>query len=516
MDEWKSGNRLKKMSADASGTKTDSAIQRNRSHSFDNILSRNKNSSNGKENLSFPHVALLGDTDGKLHSSHLSHTSEESAEELAVDHLDVVDGVDNTQRLVEEREKLRQKIAKTQRKIMKLQNTKDENVEVYLESANVELTKKAFEKQNLKSNADIAHFQKKLEKYSKNLKDLDSREQRTKNHSAKEMLRGVKTSVKEISGGVRDGVKGISGAVSKLYKSNENITDVATTSKSDSECQDLDRNGVDTSGYDVRKNQTPSPKHLVSEEDNTSIFSTQISVAPSSPGYSESSVDNIFEAKLKDVMDSHASLKETVDKAVVNINAIATSLQEERYKMQELEIQFNTLLGHWNDFSELHQREIGQLRDELQRNDESIATVDYRLMERVAEIDELFDTYEARMLKIENIHQQQQGVNVDGYFEQNTRAKAVLTKFLNVVLYVITFLFSISTSIFGSVSSLTKTRKRLILTAILIAFFAFWWHSSSLYLMKYTRETFLLPIFEWLSGLSKKLILPTEQCGHVK
>lgn len=60
------------------------AIQRNRSHSFDNILSRNKNSSNGKENLSFPHVALLGDTDGKLHSSHLSHTSEESAEELVM------------------------------------------------------------------------------------------------------------------------------------------------------------------------------------------------------------------------------------------------------------------------------------------------------------------------------------------------------------------------------------------------------------------------------------------------
>lgn len=44
---------------------------------------------------------------------------------------------------------------------------------------------------------------------------------------------------------------------------------------------------------------------------------TFFSVAPSSPGYSESSVDNIFEAKLKDVMDSHASLKETVDKAVV-------------------------------------------------------------------------------------------------------------------------------------------------------------------------------------------------------
>jgi hypothetical protein len=38
-----------------------------------------------------------------------------------------------------------------------------------------------------------------------------------------------------------------------------------------------------------------------------------------------------------------------------------------------------------------------QLRQDIQRNDESIATVDYRLIERVAEIDESFDTFDARV-----------------------------------------------------------------------------------------------------------------------
>ena len=40
-----------------------------------------------------------------------------------------------------------------------------------------------------------------------------------------------------------------------------------------------------------------------------------------------------------------------------------------------------------------------QLRQDIQRNDESIATVDYRLVERVAEIDESFDTFDARVRK---------------------------------------------------------------------------------------------------------------------
>ena len=43
-----------------------------------------------------------------------------------------------------------------------------------------------------------------------------------------------------------------------------------------------------------------------------------------------------------------------------------------------------------------------QLRQDIQRNDESIATVDYRLVERVAEIDESFDTFDARVSMNQN------------------------------------------------------------------------------------------------------------------
>ena len=60
--------------------------------------------------------------------------------------------------------------------------------------------------------------------------------------------------------------------------------------------------------------------------------------------------------------------------------------------------------------------------------------------------------------KIENVHQQQQGLNVDDYFEQNIQAKAVLTKFLSVVLAVVTLLFSIFALIVHGIAPLTRTR----------------------------------------------------------
>ena len=41
--------------------------------------------------------------------------------------------------------------------------------------------------------------------------------------------------------------------------------------------------------------------------------------------------------------------------------------------------------------------QIMVLRQEMERADERIETVDYRIVERVAEIDESFDTFDARV-----------------------------------------------------------------------------------------------------------------------
>ncbi|CAB4021238.1 Hypothetical predicted protein [Paramuricea clavata] len=314
--------------------------------------------------------------------------------------------------------------------------------------------------------------------------------------------------------GVRDGVKaGFSGAVSKFYKSNENITDPTHTfSKSDSECQELQGNDLESfTGYDARKIRTPSPKNVFSEEDNYSLTSTNQTSAPTSVSrYSETGSEQALEARLKEVLDAQIALKETVDKAVIDINAIAKSLQEERYKTQDLECQFNTLRSHWNDFSELHQHENMQLRQDIQRNDESIATVDYRLIERVAEIDESFDTFDARISKIENVHQQQQGLNVDDYFEQNIQAKAVLTKFLSVVLAVVTLLFSIFTLIVHGIAPLTRTRFRLMIATILLVLLAMWWHNPNQYVVRHFQRLVVEPLCQIFNYLSYKL---TRQNG---
>ena len=461
------------------------------------------------------HAMAVHDIEARLHSpGRSSVTDEESGDgESGADTYDATDGMDNTERFNEERQKLKRKIEKTKERMRILQSSMDEHVEEYLESAKVnpetDLSKKAFEKRNFKANAVIAQHQKKLDKYQKALKDLDTREQRAKTNTAKEVFRGVRTSVKEISGGVRDGVKaGFSGAVSKFYKSNENITDSTHTfSKSDSECQELQGNDVEPfTGNDVRKTQTPSPKNVFSEEDNYSLTSANQTSAPNSVSrYSETGSEHPLEAKLKELLDAQIALKETVEKAVFDINAIATSLQEERYKTQDLECQFNALRSHWNDFSELHQHENMQLRQDIQRNDESIATVDYRLVERVAEIDESFDTFDARISKIENVHQQQQGLNVDDYFEQNVQAKAVLTKFLSVVLAVVTLLFSIFTLIVHGIAPFTRTRFRLVIATVLIVFLATWWHNPNQYVVKHFQRLIVEPLCQIFKFLSSKL-----------
>ncbi|XP_028406077.1 transmembrane and coiled-coil domain protein 3-like [Dendronephthya gigantea] len=492
--------RKKKVSVEVVPKKPPYAGRKNRSRSVDHLLTDKSLATNFEVS---PH-SLHSDIEARLHSpGRSSITDEDISGDSGNENYDVPDGMDNTDRF----QKLKRKIEKTKETIRQLQCTMDENITGYLVSfegnSDPELTKKAFEKRNLKSNAVIGQLQKKLDKYQKALKDLETHEQRAKTHNtAKEVFRGVRTSVKEISGGVRDGVKaGLSGAVSKFYKSNENITDATPTfSKSDSECHELQGEDIESLvGYDVRKVLTPSPKF---DEDSV-IFGSQTSAPTSTSRYSDG--ENPLEAKLNELLEAQMALKETVDKAVFDINAIAKSLQEERYKTQDLECQFNTLRSHWNDFSELHQHENMQLRQDIQRNDESIATVDYRLVERVAEIDESFDTFDARISKIENVHQQQQGLNVDDYFEQNIQAKAVLTKFLSVVLAVVTLLFSIFTLIIHGIAPLTRTRLRLLITTIIVVFLAMWWHNPNQYVIRHFQRLIVDPTCEIFNYLTKKI-----------
>ncbi|CAB4035437.1 Hypothetical predicted protein, partial [Paramuricea clavata] len=176
MKEEENG-RKQKISMESLAQKPVYAGRKNRSRSVDHLLSNKSHSTNFEISPQSIHsMAVHGDIEARFHSpARSSVTDEDSGDgESGIDNYDVTDVMDNTERLNEERQKLRRKIEKTKERIRNLQCSRDENLGEYLESVkenpDPELSKKAFEKRNFKSNAVIAQLQKKLDKYQKSLK----------------------------------------------------------------------------------------------------------------------------------------------------------------------------------------------------------------------------------------------------------------------------------------------------------------------------------------------------------
>ncbi|XP_068442999.1 transmembrane and coiled-coil domain protein 3-like [Clinocottus analis] len=135
-------------------------------------------------------------------------------------------------------------------------------------------------------------------------------------------------------------------------------------------------------------------------------------------------------------------------------------MQEERYRYERLEDQLN-------DLTELHQHETSNLKQELASIEEKVA---YQAYERARDIQEVLESCQTRVSKLELQQQQQQTVQVE-----NTDAKVLLGKCINIMLAIVTVLLVCVSTAAKFTAPLLRSRLHLALTCVAVAVLALLW-----------------------------------------
>lgn len=402
------------------------------------------------------------------------------------DGTDEVDAQIDSEKQRQRIDHLKYKIKKTKDQIRQLQDERDEYVKEYLKctEGGSQKSKAVFEKKNQKTNSHVVQLQKKLEKYHNALVELEHNGTAPSGHIAKDVFKGVKENIRGISGGVRDGVKG---AVTKpleiikhrRFGSAENVSTTASSPGSKIDGLEEEPNsplGDDSLGGDSNL----SPARYNSDDDSSSVASAthiSIHVPGNSPRHSlPPSPPSSYEQDIVELRDTNARLQEQIDNLKRQLDFVAESLQEERCNSEQLRDLLNSITTEWNDVSELRQNEMIALKQELERAEERIELVEYRSAERASDIEEGLDSYVTRVLKIEALQQQNQNmIGLDDYLDQSAQAKALLSKFLTMVLAILQIILIICTTLARIVIPFTRTRFRVMLTSVIILIVAVLW-----------------------------------------
>ncbi|KAM6166143.1 transmembrane and coiled-coil domains protein 2 isoform 1-T1 [Erethizon dorsatum] len=453
--------------------------------------------------LSVPSGTSHGDTDGPIS-------------------LDVPDGAPDPQRTKAAIDHLHQKILKITEQIKIEQEARDDNVAEYLKLANnadkqqVSRIKQVFEKKNQKSAQTIAQLHKKLEHYRRRLKEI---EQNGPSRQPKDVLRDMQQGLKDVGANMRAGISGFGGGVVEGVKGSlsglSQATHTAVVSKP-REFASLIRNKFGSADNithlkDPLEDGPPeeaaralsgsatlvsSPKY--GSDDECSSASASSAGAGSNSGAgpggalgspksnmlygAPGNLDTLLE-ELREIKEGQSHLEDSMEDLKTQLQRDYTymtqCLQEERYRYERLEEQLN-------DLTELHQNEMTNLKQELASMEEKVA---YQSYERARDIQEAVESCLTRVTKLELQQQQQQVVQLEGV--ENANARALLGKFINVILALMAVLLVFVSTIANFITPLMKTRLRITSTALLVlVLFLLWKHWDSL---TYLLEHVLLP-----------------------
>ncbi|KAM6237150.1 transmembrane and coiled-coil domains protein 2 isoform 4-T4 [Porphyrio hochstetteri] len=451
--------------------------------------------------LSLPSTAGHGDADGTVC-------------------LDVPDGTPDPHRTKAAIEHLHQKILKITEQIKIEQEARDDNVAEYLKLANnadkqqASRIKQVFEKKNQKSAQTIAQLHKKLEHYHKKLKEI---EQNGPSRQPKDVFRDMHQGLKDVGANVRSSISGFGGGVVEGVKGGlsglSQATHTAVVSKP-REFASLIRNKFGSADNIAHLKDTlddghpeeasralsgsatlvSSPKYGSDDECSSatsgSAGGSNSGAGPGGLGSPKSNTldshhnnfDTILE-ELREIKDSQSHLEDSMEDLKAQLQRDYTymtqCLQEERYRYERLEEQLN-------DLTELHQNEMTNLKQELASMEEKVA---YQSYERARDIQEAVESCLTRVTKLELQQQQQQVVQLEGV--ENANARALLGKFINVILALMAVLLVFVSTIANFITPLMKTRMRILSTALLVLFLFFLWkHWDSI---TYFLEHILLP-----------------------
>ncbi|XP_028620483.1 transmembrane and coiled-coil domains protein 2 isoform X1 [Grammomys surdaster] len=453
--------------------------------------------------LSLPSGPGHGDTDGPIS-------------------LDVPEGAPDPQRTKAAIDHLHQKILKITEQIKIEQEARDDNVAEYLKLANnadkqqVSRIKQVFEKKNQKSAQTIAQLHKKLEHYRRRLKEI---EQNGPSRQPKDVLRDMQQGLKDVGANMRAGISGFGGGVVEGVKGSlsglSQATHTAVVSKP-REFASLIRNkfgSADNIAHlkDPMEDGPPeeaaralsgsatlvsSPKY--GSDDECSSASASSAGAGSNSGAgpggalgsprsntlygAPGNLDTLLE-ELREIKEGQSHLEDSMEDLKTQLQRDYTymtqCLQEERYRYERLEEQLN-------DLTELHQNEMTNLKQELASMEEKVA---YQSYERARDIQEAVESCLTRVTKLELQQQQQQVVQLEGV--ENANARALLGKFINVILALMAVLLVFVSTIASFITPLMRTRLRITSTALLLlVLFLLWKHWDSL---TYLLEHVLLP-----------------------
>ncbi|XP_033930699.1 transmembrane and coiled-coil domain protein 3 isoform X2 [Pseudochaenichthys georgianus] len=397
---------------------------------------------------------------------------------------------------------LQQKILKVTEQIKVEQTARDQNVAEYLKLVNnadkqqVGRIRQVFEKKNQKSAHTIARLQRKLEQYHRRVKDSetngkhshkDGSSKESGMHSKEGSLRDVSATgrnptldkVKTIGPGVSlsppfffNKSREIANLIRNKFGSADNIAHLKSSMEAGGGLQvDMASRGLSGSATTVAK----TSKYQSDDECSTGTSGSADSngnlaggsgAGSGGPGRSDSN------GRLGEVLDMVREIREAQTQLAEDMETLNTqfkrdysyfsqTMQEERYRYERLEDQLN-------DLTELHQHETINLKQELASIEEKVA---YQAYERARDIQEVLESCQTRVSKLElQQQQQQQTVQVE-----NTDAKVLLGKCINIMLAIVTVILVCVSTAAKFTAPLLRSRLHLVFTCVGVSLLALLW-----------------------------------------
>nr|XP_046234786.1 transmembrane and coiled-coil domain protein 3-like isoform X1 [Scatophagus argus]XP_046234787.1 transmembrane and coiled-coil domain protein 3-like isoform X1 [Scatophagus argus]XP_046234788.1 transmembrane and coiled-coil domain protein 3-like isoform X1 [Scatophagus argus] len=396
---------------------------------------------------------------------------------------------------------LQQKILKVTEQIKVEQAARDQNVAEYLKLVNnadkqqVGRIRQVFEKKNQKSAHAITRLQRKLEQYHRRMKDnetngkhshKDGSSKESGTHSKEGSLRDVSTTgrhpaldkVKTVGPGVSlsppfffNKSREFANLIRNKFGSADNIAHLKSSMETGSGLQvESGARGLSGSATTVAK----TTKYHSDDECSTGTSASADSngnpaggsgVGSGGPGRSDSN------GRLGEVLDMVREIREAQAQLAEDMETLSSQfkrdysyftqmMQEERYRYERLEDQLN-------DLTELHQHETSNLKQELASIEEKVA---YQAYERARDIQEVLESCQTRVSKLELQQQQQQTVQLE-----NTDAKVLLGKCINIMLAIVTVILVCVSTAAKFTAPLLRSRLHLALTCIGVSVLALLW-----------------------------------------
>ncbi|XP_042868275.1 transmembrane and coiled-coil domains protein 1-like isoform X2 [Penaeus japonicus] len=457
-----------------------------------------------------------GDVDDDEHSPHIQRTRE------ALEHIQAK--IQKTRDLIKEEQKARDENVN---EYLKLAANADRQ--------QLARIKAVFEKKNQKSATLIQQLQKKLENYQKRLREIETHGLVAAHRQPKEVLRDMGQGLKSVGGNIRDGITGFSGTVinkpkeiahliKNKFGSADNIKELAGEDDRD---EDRAHHGSATlpagaslipptssnHGVDLHHHHNISANlsshhqsssaqgaggsssgghqgsKIGSEEGsecNSSVTSESVPGGSTTLGHLTSPRNHHSQLtgvdfytlpggtsleplllELRESREESARLREeieTIKQALAaEVNSMREGLAEERFRCDRLEEQVN-------DLTELHQNEMGNLVTNMADMEEK---VQYQSEERIRDLHEIVENCHTRISRMEHqqAQQQQQYLTLEGL--ENSNARAVFVKLINVLLTVLQVLLLVVATVASILTPLMQTQTRIVVTTTVFFFLIF-------------------------------------------